>query len=94
MVAQLKQDPKNVFIEIEGTHGQRRRQGRSTRRSASSAREAVERYLYEQHQIPLHKMNVISYGEDEAGRAEQDEGRPRPEPPRRHQVACSVRPRL
>jgi outer membrane protein OmpA-like peptidoglycan-associated protein len=26
--------------------------------------EAVKRYLYEQHQIPLHKMNVISYGED------------------------------
>ena len=25
--------------------------------------EAVKRYLYEQHQIPLHKMNVISYGE-------------------------------
>ena len=26
--------------------------------------EAVKRYLYEQHQIPLHKINVISYGED------------------------------
>ena len=26
--------------------------------------EAVQRYLYEQYQIPLHKMNVISYGED------------------------------
>ena len=26
--------------------------------------EAVKRYLYEQHQIPLHRMNVISYGED------------------------------
>ena len=26
--------------------------------------EAVKRYLYEQHQVPLHKMNVISYGED------------------------------
>ena len=25
--------------------------------------EAVKRYLYEQHQIPLHRMNVISYGE-------------------------------
>jgi outer membrane protein OmpA-like peptidoglycan-associated protein len=25
--------------------------------------ESVKRYLYEQHQIPLHKMNVISYGE-------------------------------
>ena len=26
--------------------------------------EAVKRYLYEQYQIPLHKMNVISYGKD------------------------------
>jgi outer membrane protein OmpA-like peptidoglycan-associated protein len=26
--------------------------------------EAVKRYLYEHHQIPLHKMNVISYGEE------------------------------
>jgi peptidoglycan-associated lipoprotein len=26
--------------------------------------EAVKKYLYEQYQIPLHKMNVISYGED------------------------------
>ena len=25
--------------------------------------EAVKRYLYEQHKIPLHKMNVISFGE-------------------------------
>jgi len=25
--------------------------------------EAVKRYLYEQHQIPLHKMSTISYGE-------------------------------
>jgi outer membrane protein OmpA-like peptidoglycan-associated protein len=23
----------------------------------------VKRYLYEQHQIPLHRMNVISYGD-------------------------------
>ena len=26
--------------------------------------EAVKRYLYEAHQVPLHKMNVISWGED------------------------------
>ena len=25
--------------------------------------EAVKRYLYEKHQVPLHKINVISYGE-------------------------------
>ena len=26
--------------------------------------ENVKRYLYEQHQVPLHKINVISYGEE------------------------------
>ena len=26
--------------------------------------EAVKRYLYDQHQVPLHKINVISYGEE------------------------------
>ena len=49
--------------------------------------EAVKRYLYEQHQIPLHKMNVISYGEEQAGGAEQHPRRPRPESPRRDQGA-------
>ena len=24
----------------------------------------MKRYLYETHQVPLHKMNVISWGED------------------------------
>ena len=31
---------------------------------AMSIDPAGQRYLYEQYQIPLHKMNVISYGED------------------------------
>ena len=26
--------------------------------------EAVKRYLYEQHQLPLHEMDVIRYGEE------------------------------
>ena len=26
--------------------------------------ENVKRYIYEQHQVPLHRINVISYGED------------------------------
>jgi len=24
----------------------------------------VKRYLYDQHHVPLHRINVISYGED------------------------------
>ena len=63
MVAQLKQDPKNVFLEIEGhTDGVG---DKAVNEKIGLARaEAVKRYLYEQYQIPLHKMNVISYGED------------------------------
>jgi outer membrane protein OmpA-like peptidoglycan-associated protein len=26
--------------------------------------ENVKRYIYEQHQVPLHRINVISYGEE------------------------------
>ena len=40
--------------------------------------QAVERYLYEQFQIPLHKMNIISYGESKPVGAEQDERRTAP----------------
>jgi peptidoglycan-associated lipoprotein len=63
MVAQLKQDPKNVFIEIEG-HTDNVGPKALNEKLGLERAEAVQRYLYEQYQIPLHKMNVISYGED------------------------------
>jgi len=63
MVAQLKQDPKNVFIEIEG-HTDNVGDKLINEKIGLERAEAVQRYLYEQYQIPLHKMNVISYGED------------------------------
>jgi peptidoglycan-associated lipoprotein len=63
MVAQLKQDPKNVFIEIEG-HTDNVGSKAVNEKVGLERAQAVERYLYEQYQIPLHKMNVISYGED------------------------------
>ena len=63
MVAQLKQDPKNVFIEIEG-HTDNVGDKFVNEKVGLERAEAVQRYLYEQYQIPLHKMNVISYGED------------------------------
>jgi len=63
MVNQLKTDPKNIYIEIEGhtdnVGGQELNQQLGLERA-----EAVKRYLYEQHQVPLHKINVISYGEE------------------------------
>ena len=63
MVAQLKQDPKNIYIEIEG-HTDSIGDKVTNERLGLARAEAVKRYLYEQYQIPLHKMNVISYGED------------------------------
>jgi outer membrane protein OmpA-like peptidoglycan-associated protein len=62
LVAQLKQDPKNVFIEIEG-HTDNVGSPVVNEKIGLERAQAVERYLYEQYQVPLHKMNVISYGE-------------------------------
>ena len=62
MVAQLKADPKGVYIEIEG-HTDNVGSEELNERLGMERAESVKRYLYEQHQIPLHKMNVISYGE-------------------------------
>ena len=63
LIDQLKADPRGAFVEIEG----------HTDSSGSKAvndyvglarAEAVKRYLHEKHEIPLHKMNVITYGKD------------------------------
>jgi len=63
LIRQLKQDPKNVFIEIEG-HTDNVGNAEINKSVGLGRAEAVRRYLYEQYQIPLHKMNVISYGAD------------------------------
>jgi peptidoglycan-associated lipoprotein len=62
MVSQIKQDPKNVFIEIEG-HTDDVGPAAVNEKIGLERAQAVQRYLYEQYQIPLHKINVISYGE-------------------------------
>jgi peptidoglycan-associated lipoprotein len=63
MVSQLKQDPKNIYLEIEG-HTDNVGDKMTNERIGLARAEAVKRYLYEQFQIPLHKMNVITYGEE------------------------------
>src|SRR5829696_3127560 len=63
VIAQLKANPNNIFIEIEG-HTDNVGSNELNERLGAERAEAVKRYLYEQHQIPLHKINVISYGED------------------------------
>ncbi|MDQ3068476.1 MAG: OmpA family protein [Acidobacteriota bacterium] len=63
LVNQLKANPNGAYIEIEGhtdTTG-----GKAYNMTLGEQRaEQVKRYLYEQHQVPLHKMNVISFGEE------------------------------
>ena len=63
MIGQLKADPKGVFIEIEG-HTDNVGDKAFNERLGLARAEAVKRYLYQQHQVPLHKINVFSYGED------------------------------
>jgi outer membrane protein OmpA-like peptidoglycan-associated protein len=63
MVAQMKQDPKNIYLEIEG-HTDNIGDKATNEKIGLARADAVKRYLYEQYQIPLHKMNVISYGKD------------------------------
>ena len=63
MMMQLKANPQNVFIEIEG-HTDNVGSKETNYKLGLDRAEAVKRYLYEQHQIPLHKINVISYGEE------------------------------
>jgi outer membrane protein OmpA-like peptidoglycan-associated protein len=62
MINQIKADPKGAYFEIEG-HTDNVGDAKVNERIGLERAEAVKRYLYEQHQIPLHKMNVISYGE-------------------------------
>jgi len=63
MVAQLKQDPKNIYLEIEG-HTDNVGPKMINEKIGLERAQAVQRYLYEQYQVPLHKMNIISYGQE------------------------------
>ena len=63
LVQKLKAEPNGAFIEIEGHTDNAGSKDLNYKLGLERA-ESVKRYLYEQHQVPLHKMNVISYGED------------------------------
>ena len=63
LVSQLKANPNGGFIEIEG-HTDNVGDKLTNYKIGLDRAEAVKRYLYENQQIPLHKMSVISYGED------------------------------
>jgi len=63
LVAQLKANPNGGYIEIEG-HTDNVGPKDTNYKIGLDRAEAVKRYLYENQQIPLHKINVISYGEE------------------------------
>lgn len=63
IIDQLKANPNGAYIEIEG-HTDNVGPKDVNYKIGMERAEAVKRYLYEHHQIPLHKINVISYGED------------------------------
>jgi outer membrane protein OmpA-like peptidoglycan-associated protein len=64
VVGQLKgTQGKDLYIEVEG-HTDNVGTADGNYELGLERAEAVKRYLYMQHQIPLHKINVISYGEE------------------------------
>jgi peptidoglycan-associated lipoprotein len=63
LVNQIKADPKGAYFEIEG-HTDNTGDKVLNQRLGQERGDAVKLYLYEAHQIPLHRMNVISYGQD------------------------------
>lgn len=63
MIADLKANPRGNYVEIEG-HTDSSGDKLVNQRIGEARAEAVKRYLYETHQVPLHKMNVISWGEE------------------------------
>ena len=63
LVAKLKAEPNGAYIEVEG-HTDNVGPKDVNYKLGLERAENVKRYLYEHHQIPLHKINVISYGEE------------------------------
>ena len=62
LVNKLKSDPAGNYIEVEG-HTDSTGSTVANEKLGLERAEAVKRYLYDTYQIPLHKINVISYGE-------------------------------
>jgi len=63
MISKLLADPKGAYFEIEG-HTDNVGGKDINKKIGMERAEAVKAYLYEAHKIPLHRMNVISYGEE------------------------------
>ena len=64
IATQLKNNPNGAFIEVAGYTDNRGAKDYNQRLGLERA-ESVRKYLYEKYQIPLHKINVISYGSED-----------------------------
>jgi outer membrane protein OmpA-like peptidoglycan-associated protein len=63
LVQKLKAEPNGAYLEIEG-HTDSAGTPEGNYQLGLRRAENVKRYIYEQHQVPLHRINIISYGED------------------------------
>jgi outer membrane protein OmpA-like peptidoglycan-associated protein len=63
VVKQLLANPNGAYIEVEGYTDNRGARDYNMKLGLERA-EAVKRYIYEQHHIPLFRISVISYGPD------------------------------
>jgi peptidoglycan-associated lipoprotein len=61
LVGRVKADGQNVYFEIEG-HTDATGPKEFNDKLGLERAEAAMKYLHDQHQIPLHKISVISYG--------------------------------
>lgn len=64
LVVQIQNAGQSAFLEIEGHTDNTGDESYNMQLGLRRA-EAVKMYLYEQHNVPLHKMNTISYGESQ-----------------------------
>ena len=60
--SKIKQDNKNVYVEIQG-HTDNVGSDKYNEELGLLRAEAVRRYLNQKQNFPLHRINVISYGE-------------------------------
>lgn len=63
LMAKVKADPQGAYFEIEG-YTDSTGSPEVNKKLGLARADAVRDYLYKQHQVPLHRMSAISYGED------------------------------
>jgi len=63
LMAKVKADPKNAYFEIEG-YTDSTGTPELNKKLGQARADAVREYLYKAHQVPLFRMNIISFGEE------------------------------